>query len=291
MKYNLNFGADPEVFATYLVKDKEFAYSPAALERFEELHRIGGTDKHPVFFEDTDYKIIMDGAAFELNFKKPFQNLKEFYFAIKSAVARLEDGIGVFGYGISQKPTVMFDYNRFWTKELEKDETFMQGIIFGCDPDMDAFKVNWLASVLDVSKHPFRYGGGHIHISGDKDIEKFPIPFVKLLALTVGNYCIYNSPFPQEEILRAMYYGKPGKYRIQEYKECTGLEYRTPSNAWMNYSYDLFEGIFNQVEIALDLLKNPPKGKELLETFSDKTVQAITTADKSLAKEILSNLQ
>jgi hypothetical protein len=286
----LKFGADPELFACYFQDKKEYVYSPAALEKFDGLKRIGGSMKHPVFIEDTDYKIIMDGVAFELNFKKPFENLREFYNIMKCAVMNLEDVVKPFGYGISKKPAINFDYKTFWTPELEKDEAFIQGVIFGCDEDLDAYKVDWLAKVLDVSTHPFRYGGGHIHISGDEDIEKYPIPFIKLLSLTVGNYCISHSPYQKEEVERAKYYGKPGKYRIQYYSEGTGIEYRTPSNAWISYDFSTFEGIFNQVENALALLKNPKRGKELLEAFSEKTVTAITTADKKMAEEILQNL-
>jgi len=291
MKYNIMLGADPELFATYKQDSKEYVYSPAALEKFEGVKRIGGSDKHPIFIEEEDFRWIMDGVAFELNFKKPFTDLKEFFSTITSSINQLEDFVGKHGYGISKKPVINFDYKRFWTKELEEDETFMQGIIFGCDPDKDAFDVDWLAKVLDVTRHSRRYGGGHIHISGDTEIEEYPIPFVKLLALTVGNYCISQSPYIKEEKMRAKYYGKPGKFRIQKYKTGVGVEYRTPSNSWLNYSFEQFEGIFNYVEQALHYLKNPSIGMNMLEAFVEPTIKAITTADKELSEEILGGLE
>jgi hypothetical protein len=284
-------GADPELFASYVQDGKDFVYSPAALEKFEGVKRIGGTEKHPVFIETENTRWIMDGVAFELNFKKPFTDLKEFFSTLVSATDQLQEFVGRYGYSVSKKPVINFDYKRFWTKELSKDESFMQGIIFGCDPDKDAFDVDWLAKVLNVTRHPRRYGGGHIHISGDESIEEFPIPFVKLLALTVGNYCISQSPFEKEEVLRAKYYGKPGKFRIQNYETGVGVEYRTPSNSWLNYTYEQFEGIFSHVEKALDYLKNPSVGQEMLEVYVEPTIQAITTADKELANIILGGLK
>jgi hypothetical protein len=292
MKYSLQYGSDPELFATYKDGDREFVYPPSALEKFDGVKRLGGDDKHPVFIENADYRIIMDGVAFEINLKQPHHNLKVFYEMLQTASEHLEDFLGKYGYNVVRKPVVAFDYNRFWTKELSKDATFMQGIIFGCDPDKDAFNVDWLATVLDVAQHPFRYGGGHIHISGDEDISKYPLPFVRLLAVTVGNFCILNSPHPELEQMRAKYYGKPGKYRIQQYPNGTeGVEYRTPSNSWLNYPFEKFEEIFEQVDIALDYLKNPVKGKEVLNSFAEVTVEAITKANRDLSLSVLNQLK
>jgi len=288
MKYSLQYGSDPELFATYKEKGQEFVYPPSALEKFDGVKRIDGGDKHPVFIDTADYRIIMDGVAFEINLKQPHHNLKVFYNMLTTATSHLEDFLGKYGYGVSRKPVIDFDYKRFWTKELAKDTTFMQGIIFGCDPDKDAFNVDWTATVLDVTEHPFRYGGGHIHLSGDDDIAKYPLPFIRLLALTVGNFCILNSPYPDLERLRAQYYGKPGKYRIQQYPNGSeGVEYRTPSNSWTNYSFEMFEQIFEQVDKALELLKNPSKGKVMLDAFSEQTIEAISQASPSLANEVL----
>jgi hypothetical protein len=291
MKYSLQYGSDPELFATYKDGSREFVYPPSALEKFDGVKRLDGDDKHPVFIETSEYRVIMDGVAFEINLLQPHHDLKHFYNILQTAVGHLEDFLGKYGYGMVKKPVIAFDYNRFWTKELSKDTAFMQGILFGCDPDKDAFDVDWLASVLDVAKHPFRYGGGHIHLSGDEDISKYPLPFIRLLALTVGNYCILNSPHPELEQLRAQYYGKPGKYRIQQYSNgAEGVEYRTPSNSWINYTFDKFEGIFEQVDKALNYLKNPSKGMMVLDSFRQMTVEAITKADRELAMSVLNQL-
>jgi hypothetical protein len=291
MKYSLQYGSDPELFATYNEGKRRFVYPPSALEKFEGVKRVEGSDKHPVFIKTADYNIIMDGVAFEINLTQPHHNLKHFYDMLQTAAAHLEDFLGKYGYGVVKEPVVAFDYNKFWTKELSKDERFMQGIIFGCDPDKDAFDVDWLANVLDVAQHPFRYGGGHIHLSGDDNIAEFPLPFVRLLAITVGNFCIANSPFPELEKMRAKYYGKPGKYRVQHYANGTeGVEYRTPSNSWLNYDFDLFQAIFEQVDTALDYLKNPKKGKEILNDYTRPTIEAITSANKELSFSVLSQL-
>jgi hypothetical protein len=292
----LKFGTDPEVFASYkapatdeFLSHSVFAYSPAALEKFEGIKPIGGDMKHPVFIDTPDHKIIMDGAAFELNLKRPYQNIKEFYGVIQGAIDHLDEWIQSKGYSLFKQPVVNFDYKRFWTEELWEDQRFMQGVIFGCDPDEDIFAVDWLPHIMNVENHPFRYGGGHIHVSGDELISTYPLIFVKMMALFVGNFCVANSPFPDSEKLRAYYYGKPGKYRKQAYSDgSSGIEYRTPSNSWLSYPIEKFEAMMENINLVVDTMNtNRKKTRDLIESFSSKTITAITQADPILAIETL----
>jgi hypothetical protein len=238
------------------------------------------------------YKIIGDGAAYEVNIKGACNSPADMWEIVHSALSDLGDKLNeISDLELYRKPVINFDYARFWTEEYMNDKKFFWSTVFGCDEDKDAFNVDWLCEIQNASVHPVRYGGGHIHTSGDEDIGGYPLPFVKLLALFLGNYNILHSPYPTLEVERAKYYGKPGKYRIQNYSNgMTGVEYRTPSNAWLSYNYPVYESMFEMINLALDNLKNPQEGMKLLDELSQPTIEAITTANKGLSRSILSEL-
>jgi hypothetical protein len=301
---NLLWGCDPEFFAGYrdeqtydkFLTHKMFAYSPAACEKWNGLKPIMDDPKHPWYFNykmpnGLDANIVGDGAAFELNFNQPFGSIREFYDSVRIAKEKLDGSLSKMGFSMFDQPVVNFDYHRFWTPELMSDPKFMMGVIFGCDPDTDAFDTEATCEIKDASTHPYRYGGGHIHISGDPAISRNPVPFVMLLGLFVGNYCIANSTHLEGEKVRATYYGKPGKHRVQNYKNGTvGVEYRTPSNEWTTWDRPRFEGMFDQIHKALDYLKNPAKGKQALADFTEATRSAVTTANVDIAQSVLRSI-
>lgn len=300
----LKFGCDPEFFAAYkdgmdydkFLPHKMFAYSPAACEKWDGLKPIVDDPKHPLYFQ---YKtgsglmanIVGDGVAFELNFNKPFDSVQSFYDNVHQSKGLLEKSLTQLGFGFFDQPAINFDYRRFWTDELMADERFRMGVIFGCDPDVDAMDVDAICQIVDADRHPYRYGGGHIHISGDDAIAENPVPFVLMLGITLGNYVVANSTHLDGERIRAMYYGKPFKHRVQNYKDGTsGVEYRTPSNEWTTWDFNKFSGMFDCINVALDLLKSPERGYRALEEFSKLTIEAVTTANTGIAQSILSVL-
>lgn len=301
---NLLLGCDPEFFATYLdeldyapfLGHKQFAYSPAAAEKWNSLKPLVEDDRHPLYYSwptplGSIANIVGDGVAFELNFNRPFLTVKEFYNSVQYAKEQLGGSLHKLGYSIFDEPVVNFDYRRFWTTELMDDPKFLMGVIFGCDPDTDAFNTQATCEIKNASTHPYRYGGGHIHISGDDAIAEHPVPFVMLLGLLVGNYCVANTNHLESEKIRAQYYGKPGKHRVQHYKSgMVGVEYRTPSNDWTTWDEGKLEGLFDQVQKALELLKNPAKGKQALAEFTEATQLAVTTGNVAVARSVLSSL-
>jgi len=300
----LKFGCDPEFFASYndnkdydaFLPHRVFAYSPAACERWEGLKPLMDDEKHPLYFSYRTpmgalANIVGDGVAFELNFNQPFETVKEFFESVQFAKFRLADSLSKLGYGFFDQPVVNFDYQRFWTEELMSDPKFFMGVIFGCDPDKDAFDTASVCDIKNASTHPYRYGGGHIHISGDDAIAQHPVPFAMLLGLFLGNYCVAHTTHIDSEKIRAKYYGKPGKYRVQNYKDGTvGVEYRTPSNDWTSWDESTFDGMFEQIYKALDALKNPVKGRQLLADFTEPTQLSVTTGNVAIAQTVLRSL-
>lgn len=298
--YNLHFGTDPEVF---LVDDNEtavidgtiegvpFAISPAASADIYGFKEQGGEVKHPIYFSKKDFKIIGDGVAYEINLFKPYYDPREMWQAVQDSISFLEDNVGKFGLSIYKKPVVNFNCHKWWKDKYMKDERYFWSTVFGCDKDYDALNMSWSSEIENAAKHPIRYGGGHLHISGIKEIDTYILPYVKLLAILVGNYCLCKSRNPELEKERAIYYGKPCKYRPQEYKDgVKGVEYRTPSNSWLGFSYPEFEYIFELIDMATSCLENKQLGRSLLNDWLDPTIDAISKGSQEDSKFILESI-
>jgi hypothetical protein len=243
--------------------------------------------KHPVLFHDKQrYKIMMDGVAFEFTLP-PTTSAMEMYNNIKAGLDRLREYASAFGYEVVIKPTVHYDFERFYSEETVLQ---YQCGIFGCDPDLDAVMGdNYDSPEIDARIHPYRYGGGHFHMSDyNVLIKSAPIPMVKFMAICQGNYSIANSKYGELEKLRAWKYGQPARYRIQHYSgEQVGVEYRSPSNHWIESS-DTIEGMFYWAERAYKYLTERNIG--VIEEFMRPTMDAIANADAGLSQKILDAL-
>jgi len=292
----VKYGSDPEVFAVYddnkmydsgFINEQPFCIPPVALEDAGLLTPIGGDYKHPIYLSTDEFNIIADGAALEVNLKRGFEKPLEMRKVLMDSIESMNSLVGDLSIGII--PTVNFDYNRFCNGKSMSDIRYAMGMIFGCDPDIDAFDVTMPSITVDATKHPLRYGGGHLHFSGE-EFGEYPLPATKLLALTVGNY-VTSKTGGELARLRVKYYGKPGKYRETQYGSVKGVEYRTPSNAWLLLPEDNFIEMFDWAERALFFLKNPSIGKKALEMFSMVTVDAVSTANASASSEILEEIK
>ena len=192
------YGTDPEFFS---INEQGFVISPALLMLDNEIYQIGGDIKHPIFIEEKEYSWMMDGVAWELTVKKPLTNAKEMKGILELSLEHLENlfyGLRYKGEKLSlyRKPVVKInpkDYLKFLD-----DEQVYQGFIFGCDPDEDACETEYKCETVDVFSHQFRYGGGHLHFSGEDLFYEFPRVTAQLFAITVGNFCLTKSPFVEE---------------------------------------------------------------------------------------------
>jgi hypothetical protein len=285
----LTFGSDPEFFASYEESGKEYCVPPIYFMR-NGLNPVDiSNPKHPIFVNTKNgLKIHMDGVAFEFTIP-PVKKVSELKELIEQGLYELSILVGNFGYKVSTKPTINFDVKKFFKQQ---DMLFQQCVIFGCDPDEDAFDyINYKSMELNVEDHPYRYGGGHLHLSGDDIIKEYPIPAVRMLAMTVGNLCVSQSLFPELDKLRSFHYGKPGKYRIQKYPDgTTGIEYRTPSNSWLTLEEEKMNNVFNLAEKAIRILHDVPLARKYLKEYTQPTIKAITTTDKELAERILGEI-
>lgn len=149
----------------------------------------------------------------------------------------------------------------------------------GCDPDYSAYTLK--PNPRPDGEATFRTGAGHIHIGWGADIpvnneEHIQIcaDFVKVLDATVGMLMTYIDREPRRRLL----YGKAGAFRPKPY----GVEYRTPSNVWIN-NRDMRKAVWvlTQEAIARRIADTPVSQIIGLETKSPQEI--IDTGDHAAA--------
>jgi len=296
----MKFGTDPEIFIA--VKDSqtkydefvrdEFVIIPPVLFESGDLKILEEHAKHPIIFRNDIGKVIMDGSATELNFFHPFDTPGEMFDGVHHLLNDFEAFVGEAGLEVSKHPVINFDYRKYWKEGLDPESLMFQAMIFGCDRDEDAFNSDWVCDTIDARTHPYRYGGGHIHLSNSPVISKYPKIAIEMLALTIGNFCIVNSPYPDLDKIRSKYYGKPGKFRYQNYPDgSNGVEYRTPSNSWLSYEKKTFLEMMEWIDVALFLVENKELGEEVLDNMYMPTLMAITEVNKEISNQVLDEIK
>lgn len=291
---DLTFGCDPETFA---VNGLDEVISPGLMEYFNIIHRIRENDnreyteknKHPIYLKTDDYWWIMDGVAFELTLLHPYKNPEQMALIISQAIEHLKKYISEIKYKdvlqFSAKPVVNIR-PEIYTPFLNDDVVY-QGFIYGCDPDHDVTEEKYKCKQVDASKDKFRYGGGHIHFGGNSDqvdfMHKNWNPMVKLLAITVGNICVTESIYPDLDLKRVGQYGRPGRFRLPPH----GVEYRSPSNSWMN-KLDTLHKIFDGGKKAWEFLFD--ERVDIIDKYFVDTCYAINHVDQQASVEILKQI-
>ena len=291
------FGSDPEGFYSTFNGLGGIKVVPPAVYRFDHKFPVVEKDpKHPVFRvadgENGVIKLIEDGAAFELTVP-PSENMKTLYQDIQIGYQLASEVAREFGNFITITPAIPFDTNEFKNRK----RLFNQCLIFGCDPDNDIYEMQGLIDERPMEEkaldHPWRYGGGHIHISGIEFFQKKPLLAVKMLATFVGNLVTFRSPMKHEDHIRTYRYGRPGRFRIQDYGKKfnnmdwtnQGIEYRTPSNAWTTDTglTDLIEMTIRT--IAESVLPDDKLMQCLVDDLEDRTVRAVMEGIPELAEQ------
>lgn len=209
------FGADPEVF----VKSKGKAVS---------VYETGlpGSKESP--FKTSAGAVQQDGFAAEFNIDPvPSHDFERFNQNIVRTIADLRDQLnkdqnGKFNLAI--QPVMDFDPEYMADQPDHVKE-------LGCNPDFNAYTLK--ENPMPEGDRPFRSGAGHMHYGWGADIPTdnedhlaICAGFVKMLDATVGLYMTFIDREPRRRIL----YGKAGAFRPKPY----GVEYRTPSNAWIS---------------------------------------------------------
>jgi len=289
-------GADPEMFATYTDSGKVFAMPPIVLRRDYEVFFEENED-HPIFMRDDDGGFLHeDGSAFEISIP-PSDDWRVLFDQCHNLMRLFEDKVlaglppSVVDMKLAMLPTIAWQVSRW---EWEGGD-FINSTRFGCNPDKDAwgeFAPPLEFDVMDASRHDERYAGGHLHFSvpGNDEISKRPLQAVESLVFTSGLAAIAYSKNQELEKRRAIRYGKPSKYRVQNYPNGDiGIEYRTPSCSWLG-SKDLAEKVFSWGRRGIqNLFLDGALGKVI--DLKVPVANAILSADSEMALELLKEVE
>lgn len=291
------YGTDPEKEAVYERDGELYALPPYF---FRKYLGVQATDdpNHPVFLEGDGWKVHEDGANFEFSIR-PSHNPRDLFDTVKQAEKALEDNIlKLFPEhclpNVHSLPTVNWDVDR-WQNE---GEDFFMSTQFGCDPDEDVWDSEAEGSIMDASKFPFRFCGGHLHLSGSPKIAEDPHLAIRCMAYTAGLAAVAFSDVPRLERDRTFLYGKPGKFRVQNYgvnnpfgpDYAAGIEYRTPSTRWTGV-WEIAQKVLSWAEIGVKELLENGLGAELDEKLEKPAIRAILKADQESALELLEYIQ
>lgn len=289
MKKDLKFGSDPEFFAAYGEETDLHVLPPVVLRTdFDAPFEDNG--RHPIFARYGDTIVHEDGGAFEMS-TPPVHDWKEMWKTLHQV--RDDFGKDVLSKYPVCNPLLYSLPAMNWQVErwLDRGPEFKLSTLFGCDADEDVFNMRAKCKVLDASTHSWRYAGGHIHISGIPEIEKYPLQAVKSMVFTAGLAATAYTDVPELEKERLFLYGRPGKFRIQNYPNGeVGIEYRTPSTRWTEH-FGLAEKIFTWAEIGMrNLLQGGLLG-DLEDSIMKDAKDAIMTVNQKKAKNLLAFIE
>lgn len=300
------YGSDPEYFIYKYKKQTEFGSLPMIIPPASLITDFGlkftlSPNNKRVLVEKFNYRIIEDGAALELNFKIPLKTSGEFVNYRREALRDIEYLVGNIDYEfkVSYDLLGFFSIMKYWKN---RDKTFHDCVRFGCDPDQfpELYILNGFeeetCKEINASKHHYRYAGGHLHIQNMSDnpdvyfenMELAPIIFDFILGTT--NILLSRPEYIlAQEKARLKYYGRPGRIRLQKYSDkINGIEYRPPSNQWLNDTYNVSK-MLSAANVASLIIEN--NGANLFfNTFKDKVFdmwQALTDHNKTLSKTLL----
>ena len=207
----IKIGADPEVFVN------------KAGEQVSVHNLIPGTKQKP--FPVKCGAIQVDGTATEFNID-PAETEDEFVTNIQTVMSELKSFLPE-GYDFNHRIQHIFPTS-VWEKIPEKVREV------GCDPDFSAYKKkDNEPRIRPREKYGHVYVGGHIHIGWGEDMDAFSEPhmemckqIVKALDNKVG---LYMTILDRTPAYNGLFARKMGVFRPKSY----GVEYRTPSNAWL----------------------------------------------------------
>jgi hypothetical protein len=214
--------------------------------------KLGGTKERPIYIPELEGAYQEDCTNAEIGII-PADRPSDWIRRTLGMVARVEEvvhGKAVF------IPSYNFPINKLRTKQAREA---------GCSVDFNVYsgRVN---PRPEVSKGTLRSAGGHIHmqVARGNDIERV----VRAADVLIGTQMVVWDT----DINRRSLYGQAGAFRPKNY----GVEYRTPSNAWMQ-DEEKMEWVFEQAmkcgEFDLDsFYQDFPEG-EVIRCINDSDIE------------------
>lgn len=197
--------------------------------------------------------VQVDGMAGEMNIR-PSSTAEEFEYNTSSLIAEI-------------KCMLPGDMEMRFTPSVEFLDSTLERVPesnkeLGCSPDFNAYTGLMNESpMLELKKMPnLRSAGGHICVGWGENFDKKDAShvfdcesFIKHIDPT---FCSFSQLWDRDT-RRAQLYGRPGAYRATSF----GVEYRTPSNAWVAHP-KMYPFIFALAENTMLHMMGEP-GKEL----------------------------
>ena len=206
--------------------DPEFFLSDAKTRIPVSAHGlVPGTKKEPHKLECG--AVQLDGTAVEFNIE-PAATSFEFEYNISNVLKQVRKMIPT-TYDFNFSPSVVYSQKYFDAIPAPNKE-------LGCDPDYDALSKNpWLPNNPPRSfATTMRTGAGHIHVGfvDKKDpLEECHFWDCIELAKRLNSVLSVARKVWDQDTTRYALYGGGAAFRPKSY----GLEYRSPSNAWLNF--------------------------------------------------------
>lgn len=224
-KQNILIGADPEFFLRD-IKTKKFISAHGL---------VPGDKKNPHKLEDGACQL--DGTAIEFNIN-PAGSALEFEYNVHSVLKQLRAMIPK-QYEFVFEPAIHYD-KEYW-KTIPEDYK-----VLGCDPDFNAYSHGATPQTPPKPVNTMRTGAGHIHIGWtDKAEPTDEIHFwdCRTIIQDLNTWYTNINKIWDTDTQRKNMYGNGAVFRPKSY----GVEFRTPSNAWLNYP-NLWAWIFDSVK-------------------------------------------
>lgn len=195
---------------------------------------VGGTKEEPAPMKDLPHGFAYqeDNVAVEFNIPPcdtPYNWLSCVSAARDWVKGKLQTSLAL---DLSPNCAVSFD---------KTELTHPNALVFGCEPDYDAWKM--VENSKPTCDDPtLRTAGGHIHV-GTQEVDM--VLGVRNMDLFLGVPSVLLDDKP-DSVLRRQLYGKHGAMRPKPY----GWEYRVLSNFWV-FDTKLIEWVWDATSAAL----------------------------------------
>jgi len=224
--HTYTLGADPEMFVRSIGGD----IVPVC-------GTVGGTKARPMPFSEALTRTLKDGTKVPRTIQSQYAFQEDgvaFEFNIRPALdyGQFEENIN-YTLGLSNevlgRAKLTYDTTLSSHRFSEQSLQHPGAMTIGCDPDFCAYGPNY----KPIEREPFgikdlglwRHTGGHLHFGYNKEL----IPDYAFIQLV--DALVYLPVLTKDKQRgRRKLYGLAGLYRPKPY----GVEYRTPSNFWLN---------------------------------------------------------
>ena len=150
-----------------------------------------------------------------------------------------------------------------------------EAMVFGCDPDIDCWGIDFSPPPNPHHVGNIRSAGGHVHL-GWLDLNKEEqLNVAKMADVYLG----LGSLFYDSDKRCRRLYGKAGPFRYKPY----GVEYRVLSNRWMA-DENLMRWVFRS---AVKAIENMDSAKGLTEKDGQRIHMAINECNLEIAEHYI----